>query len=56
MLAERHNRVLSGITEVTEEGTSSIRRQSAATGSPDSTDRQVYLESIDAERALGQRY
>lgn len=56
MLAERHNRVLSGITEVTEEGTSSIRRQSAATGSPDSSDRQVYLESIDAERALGQRY
>lgn len=52
MLADRHNRVLSGITEVTEEGSASVRRQSAVTGSPDSADRQVYLQSINAERAL----
>ncbi|KAK5942652.1 hypothetical protein PMZ80_005217 [Knufia obscura] len=44
-----HNRVLSGITEVTEDGGSFKRKSS----SPDSTDKKMYLDSMHAARALG---
>lgn len=44
-----HNRVLSGITEVTEDGGSFKRKSS----SPDSSDKRMYLDSMHAARALG---
>ncbi|KAK5098972.1 hypothetical protein LTR70_000907 [Exophiala xenobiotica] len=44
-----HNRVLSGITEVTEDGGSYKRKSS----SPDSTDKKMYLDSMHAVKALG---
>ena len=52
MVNDRHHRVLSGITEVTEPSGSSIKRGSGNTGSPDSLDRKMYLENINAERVL----
>ena len=56
-LLDRRQRVLSGITEVTEDAASFHQRPSSGAagngGSPDSFDRKMYLESIDAARALG---
>jgi len=44
-----HSRVLSGITEVTEDGGSFKRKNS----SPDSMDKKMYLDSMHAAKALG---
>lgn len=53
-----HNqqRILSGITEVTEDGSSSLKRESTNTVSDglDSPDRRAYLDSVHAASALGQ--
>lgn len=54
-LMDHQPRVLSGITEVTEDGSSSTKRKSTNTviDSPDSADRRAYLESVYAASALG---
>lgn len=57
-LGDRPARVLSGITEVTEENIASLRGKPSGldleeAGSPDSATRQMYLDSIEAARAMG---
>lgn len=57
-VGDRHARVLSGITEVTEETLGSLRGRPSGldaedAASPDSATRRMYLDNIEAARAMG---